>query len=75
MFADFPPGLDLHHGTRLLAEMTAQELGIVYLAEEADALGVLAGGVGELQLRGNVAHLFLGIASEREQDMVELAVA
>ena len=55
-----------------LTEITAQKVVVVYLAEEADALRVLAVGAGQVSLVGDVAHLALHQVPNREHQLADL---
>jgi len=64
--------LDVDDQAGVLAEVTADVVVVVYLAEEADALRVFAVGVDEVLALGDAAHLVLGHAADGEDCLLEL---
>ena len=58
----------------LLAEITAQVVVVVYLAQEADALRVLALGIDEVLLLGQTAHFVLHHVAYGEDGLAQLPV-
>ena len=66
--------LKLYHFAGLLAEVAAYVVVVVYLAEEAYSLRVLALGVDEMLAFRNLAHLTLLVVSYREESLAQLPV-
>ena len=75
MRADDLARLDVNDLAFLLAHEAAQEVVVVYLAEEADALTVLASGTRQLGIEGNPSHLLLHQVPDGEERVAELFVA
>ena len=75
MLAYLTACLDFDDGTGACAEVPFYEVGVVNLAEEADALRVLSDGVRQTGLGGHAAHLALGEIAEREHDVAQLVIA
>ena len=67
--ADLHACLVLEHGAGPLAQVLLQKLVVVHLAEEADALRVLALPVGQREASRRLAHLRLGELAHREHDV------
>ena len=65
---------DVYNLSLLFAHKTTQEIVIVYLSEEADALTVLASGTRQFGIECNLAHLFFHEMAYRENGMSELFV-
>ena len=63
----FSHRLVLDDFARPLAQVLAQEVVVVELPEEADALRVLAGAVGQVEVVGGGAHVGLAHAADREE--------
>ena len=64
----------LNDGTGAFAQMAADEIVVVDLAQEADALAVSTMGIGQVGILGNAAHLVLGQRADGEHDMLQLLV-
>ena len=75
VLAEFPAGLYLNDRPFLLAEMTAYEVVIIYFPEKADALTVLAVGIGHACLYGYLTYTGLGNGADREHKVAELVIA
>ena len=67
-------GLDVDDTSFLLAHELTYEVVVVDLAEEADALAVLAVGTGQVGVEGDAAHLFLHQMADGEDGVGELLV-
>ena len=67
-------GLELDNLALLLAEVAAQEVVVVDLAEETDALRVLAVGRGQLRLVGDAPHVGLHHVADGEHQFPYLTV-
>ena len=65
-------GFDVDDFALLLAEEAAQEVVVVYFAQEADALRVFAACGRQLGLQGDAPHLFLHQVSDREEQTLHL---
>ena len=64
----------VYHLSFLLAHKLAQEIVVVYLAQEADTLTVLSSGTGQLGIQGYLAYFFLHQVSDREYGVAQLIV-
>ena len=65
-------GLQLHHVARQLAQVVAYVVVVVDLAEETDALRVLALGVHQMLALGYLTHLVLHHVADGEQRLLQL---
>ena len=74
VLAQLAARLQFDDGTGLLAQVAADKVVIINLAQEADALAVTTIGVGQLGFLGDAAHLLLGQIANGEDDMLQLVV-
>ena len=72
--ADLLARFDVNDESRLLAEVLAEVVVVVYLAKKADALRVLALGVDEMFTLCYTAHLTLLVVPDREDGFLQLPV-
>ena len=75
VLADNLACLDVDNLALLFAQEAAQEVVVVYLTKEADALAVLASGTWQLGIKSNLPYLLLHQMSYRKERMAELFVA
>ena len=64
VFAKFFPCFKLYNSTFLNPKMALDEIIVVYFAEEAYSLAVLAESVGHLYVNGYLSHLGFGQRAE-----------
>ena len=74
MRADDLSRLDVDDASLLLSHKSAQEIVVVYLAQEADALAVLPAGRGQSGLYRDVPHLLLHQVSYGEERVLQLVI-
>ena len=67
-------GFEFYDVAGPFAEVAADEVVVVYLAEEADALAVFAPGIEEVFFFGNAAHFVLHQVADGEEEFADLAV-
>ena len=74
VLSDLTAGLQLDDIANALADEAAHVVVVVDVAEEADALRVLAVGIDEMLALGDLAHLVLHIMADGEEGLGELPV-
>ena len=74
MFAEFAAGFDLDDRAWSLAEMAADEVVVVDVAEKAYTLTVAAACIREVCFEGYAAHFAFWKIADREHRVAELAV-
>ena len=60
VLAEFFAGFNLNNRSLFHAEMTADEIVVVDLPKEANALTIFAIGIGQVRFLSNAAHFFFG---------------
>ena len=74
VLSQFASRLEFDDGSGPLAQVAADEVIVVNLPQETDALAIAAVGVGQMGFHSDAAHLLLGQVADGEDDVLELVI-